>query len=69
MIICINHKKASERLDVINTPKKASERLDLINTVQAKRSAVIDNQQNACVSERRDITIRCGGFAIRRTIK
>ena len=52
MIICINHKKASERLD-------------FINTVLAKRSTVIDNQQNACVSERRDITIHCGGFAIR----
>ncbi len=35
--------------------KEASERLNLNNTVQAKRSAVIDNQHLVCVSERRDI--------------
>ena len=35
--------------------KQASERLNLNNTVQAKRSAVTDNQPIACVSERRDL--------------
>ena len=35
--------------------KEASERLNLNNTVQAKRSAVTDNQHLACVSERRDL--------------
>ena len=35
--------------------KEASERLNLSNTVQAKRSAVTDEQPVACVSERRDI--------------
>ena len=36
--------------------KEASERLNLNNTVQAKRSAVTDNQHTACVSERRDLS-------------
>ena len=35
--------------------KEASERHNLNNTVQAKRSAVTDNQHTACVSERRDL--------------
>ena len=35
--------------------KEASERLNLNNTVQAKRSAVTDNQHTARVSERRDL--------------
>jgi len=35
--------------------KDASERLIFNNTVQAKRSAVIDNQLFACVSERYDL--------------
>ena len=34
---------------------EAPVRLNLNNTVQAKRSAVNDNQHTACVSERRDI--------------
>ena len=36
--------------------KEASERLNLSNTVQAKRSAVTDNQHLVSVSERRDIS-------------
>ena len=34
---------------------EASERLDINNTVQARRSAVADNQHLACVSERCDL--------------
>ena len=49
-------KEASERgANSREARKEASERLNLNNTVQAKRSAVADNQRLACVSERRDI--------------
>ena len=50
------HKKALEmRANFSGECKEASERLNLNNTVQAKRSAVTDNQHLACVSERRDL--------------
>ena len=35
--------------------KEASERLNLNNTVQAKRSAVTDNQHLVCILERCDL--------------
>ena len=35
--------------------KEASERLNLNDTVQAKRSAVTENQHLTCVSGRRDL--------------
>lgn len=36
--------------------KEASVMLNLNNTVQAKRSAVTDNQHLVCISERRDLS-------------
>ena len=54
---CGVHKEASEMCaNSSGVHKEASERLNLNNTVQAKRSAVTDNQHTACVSERRDLS-------------
>ena len=43
-----------KKLNIRICNKEASERLNLNNTVQAKRSAVTENQHLTCVSKRRD---------------